>query len=404
MENAHDVQHVIVDSQSLPGFIGIESEQDFDQRAGLCQGGPGDIVITTNPYEPVYLRYWEALGYGLPYLIDAGPFDPEMALSDLIRTKPGVIENLQQVLNGNSRIEFFHPSSREQNLTRVLNLRPYMNFDFAGKFQQKNEFKKLFLNSGIPTLPFLDISFGERPPWDEVISELGLHEKGYIAKDVNGSGGKSLGMIISITCKEDYTALPLDGRYILEPCINVVQEIAVHWEITFEGEVKHIGYFGQIASNLSYIGTQFPIELSASLKRKLDIGFERLTSEIKKLQGLGYMCCDVLVDEDGNIFWSDLNPRKGAIIFIYEAISRLCGIRKIKDVNVVHKHFSGTTFKSFEEVAQFFGTLLEPSDNFILVTNPGAIKHGYLDITAVSQTNMSDAFILMSKIEEMLFK
>lgn len=398
-------QRILVDSQSLPSFIGKESEQDFDQRAGLCQGDKGDIVITTKPYEPAYLEYWQGLGYKIPHLVTAGPYDPHMALSDLIRTKEGVQSEIKSYLRENPRLEFFHGSARESRLAETLGsqmgIPSYMNFAFAEEFQRKDRFKNLFQVAGIESLPFLECFELKVPNWKSIENTLGKTSLGYIAKNVYGSGGKSLGMIVPLRNKDDYINLPL-GNYIIEPCIEVSHEIAVHWEITFEGTIKKIGYFGQIASDLSYIGTHFPITIDQAIKRKLDRGFKKLTEEIRRRGGLGYMCCDVLVDKNSNIFWSDLNPRKGAIVFIHEAVARLKNIRSMRNVHVAHQHISGTNLRSFKETSQVLGSFIEPSRDFILITNPGAIRYGFLDITAISENSKECAMKLLRETKEVI--
>ena len=393
------INRLILDSQSLDLFINKEDEQAFDQRAGLCQGGPRDIVVTTNPYDPTYLRYWEGLGYYLPKLITAGPFQKDASLSDLIRIKPEV---QAEILRHNpTRVEIFHPSAREELLFQNLPVPAYVNLSFAQQYQMKNEFKRLFLQAGIPTLPFIDMTFDHSLSWTDVVKELGSDK--LIAKKVYGSGGKSLGMITPLNSESDFLQLDLTQGYIIEPQIKVSKEIAVHWEIRADGTVKFIGYFGQIGQDLSYVGTEFPININRGLRRNLDHGFDRLTSEIAKLGGLGFMCCDVLVDENDNVFWSDLNPRKGAILFIFDAIRRLRRYRNLGNVQILHKHFSKTKFTSFEEVQSVLGPLLDPENgDFVLITNPGAIQYGYLDVTCVCRSkNATNP--LMSKIEELIY-
>jgi len=394
------LRRLILDSQSLNLFIGKPDEQSFDQRAGLCQGGPRDIVVTTNPFNPTYLCYWQGLGYKLPKLVVAGPFEPDASLSDLIRRKLQVQKEILQYKP--TRIEIFHPSNREELLFQSLPVQPYVNLSFSQQYQMKNEFKRLFLKAGVPTLPFLDMTMGNDLSWSDLISEFNSNE--LIAKKIYGSGGKSLGMITPLSSEEDFLQLYLEEGYIIEPQIKIKREIAVHWEIMFNGTVRFIGYFGQIGKDLSYVGTEFPIKIDPKLKQSLDNGFQKLTSEIAKLGGLGFMCCDVLVDQDNNIYWSDLNPRKGAILFIFDAIRRLKRTRHLGKVFILHKHFSGTRISSFEEVQQKLGKLLNPEnyDGFVLITNPGAIQYGYLDVTCICR-DKSNTDLLMQQVESLIY-
>ncbi len=393
---------IFIDSQSLPNFIGVPSEQAFDQRGTLPQARGCDIVVTTDPINQSYINYWRNLGYPIPKFLNAGPFESDKALSDLIYGKPEIQKQIKAKLNGhNGRLEFFHPSDREAQLANAIGIPAYMNFDFATEYQKKNSFKELFIKVGIPTLPFIDMTLASDLSWNDLVNELDSDQ--LIAKKVYGSGGKSLGMITPLNCEADFLELDLNEGYIIEPQIQVKREIAVHWEILTDGQVRFIGYFGQIGENLSYVGTEFPVSFDRNLRKKLDDGFKRLTSEILALGGLGYMCCDVLVDEGGNIFWSDLNPRKGAILFIFDAIRRLRQARRLGKVSILHKHFSETKIRSFEQVQEVLGDLLNPANgNFVLITNPGAIEYGYLDVTCVCRSkNATNP--LMEKVEGLIY-
>jgi hypothetical protein len=84
------MKRVLIETQSNKIFRGLESEQDYDQRGGLCQVGEGDIIIVTNSIDPNFLNYWKSLGFSLPEIIVAGPFDKNLTLSQLIISKEKV--------------------------------------------------------------------------------------------------------------------------------------------------------------------------------------------------------------------------------------------------------------------------------------------------------------------------
>ena len=115
------VRRIIIDSQSNPHFLGIESEQQFDQRAALSQGRRNDIAVTTNPIDPNYISYWKNLGFTLPTLLVAGPFEKTKILSQLIYEKESIVNEIRSCINGSeARLEFFTPSDEEENLAKHL--------------------------------------------------------------------------------------------------------------------------------------------------------------------------------------------------------------------------------------------------------------------------------------------
>jgi len=69
------VLRIIVDSQSNRLFKGIRIEQNYDQKGVLCQVGKDHLVITTEPINNEYLKYWKDLGFSLPNLITSGHFN-----------------------------------------------------------------------------------------------------------------------------------------------------------------------------------------------------------------------------------------------------------------------------------------------------------------------------------------
>ena len=72
------MKRIIIDSQSSRLFVGVEVEQNYDQRGGLCEVGEGHLIITINPIDQSYLNYWsDTLGFTLPTFLVAGPFDPK---------------------------------------------------------------------------------------------------------------------------------------------------------------------------------------------------------------------------------------------------------------------------------------------------------------------------------------
>jgi len=147
------MKRVIIDSQSNSSFRGDPAEQAYDQRGGLCQVGREGIVVTTSQIDPAYLAYWEGIGFELPTLIEAGPFEPTLTLSELSARKPAVQKRIRDVLDGDSaRLEFFCIEESERAVAAILNgIPPFCNFDFAIPFSRKPAFKRWFDEIGLMT-------------------------------------------------------------------------------------------------------------------------------------------------------------------------------------------------------------------------------------------------------------
>lgn len=397
------VRRVIIDSQSNPHFLGLESEQDFDQRAALSQGKSGDVVITTNPIDPGYVKYWKHLGFSIPTLLTAGPFEENQILSELILNKNEVKSSLLKAVNGyDVRLEFFTPSVKEQRLAEDLKMPSYINFEFANEFQRKSNFKDLCKQAGISALPYVDKTHGG-VEWEDVVLMLGESQNGYIAKHVYGTGGAGLGTIVPIKSKAEYDALK--DEYIIEKLIPVAMEISMHWEIDFNGNIKFLNCFEQLAENVSYVGTIFPTKIPNDLLDSIFVEYKMLTECIVKRGGLGFMCCDILVCNDGHFYWSDLNPRKGAILFIYDAVNRYLKNKEMEGKShfVRHQHTSQAKVSSFAELQVLLGKRLVPKKSgFVLVTNPGIIRHGSVDLTAISFLSHEHAFNMLDEARDLI--
>ena len=395
---------VLLDSQSNPHFSGVVSEQDYDQRAALSQGEGNDIAVTTNPIDPLYISYWKGLGFEIPHLVVAGPFEKEKILSTLILKKNKVQEELLKKINGSpARLEFFTPSSNEEQLAKTLGIPAYVDFGFANEFQKKSSFKNLCKKINISTLPHVDISGGEKPSWNEIQNILGFSPHGYIAKHIFGTGGKGLGTIINLS--EDIYS-KLEGDYIIERVVEISTEIAVHWEIDFDSNVNFIGYFKQLAKDKAYIGSMFPAVIEDNLWNKIYSEYLILTKEIVKLNGLGFMCCDIIVDSEGNFYWSDLNPRKGAILFVFDAVRRLLRNYSLEKTPyfVVHEQIKCPRISSFGQLQEKIKEYLDfNNQGFLLVTNPGLVPHGSIDLTSISFVNHEHSMVLLEKVRKIMF-
>ncbi len=383
-------QRIIISSQNNPLFRGIHVEQCYDQRDGLAQVGAGDIVVTTDPIDPYYIKYWKGLGFDLPHLVVAGPFDERYILSELILNSKRVQKEILDYVPSleDAQVEFFTVSQSEENLLKTLGISSDMNIPFSERFQRKTTSKKLFANLGISTLPYTTFVYTGENQDELVACAKSIDEHQCILKKDLGTGGIALGgMFLCDYSKESLDAIT-PGTYVIEPVVEILTEISCHWHIDDGGKISYLGLFEQLAENTSYIGVQSHLEyVSSTLFEQIIAERERLVESIATLGGRGYMCCDIIITTHGEFYWSDLNPRKGAAIYIVEAMNRLRTIHDMDEGAFYHKHFPYLKKGlSFCEVQNLLGDLLDVrEEGFVLITNPGIIPYGYLDITAFAK-------------------
>lgn len=389
------MKRIIVDTQSNRLFRGLEVEQDFDQRGGLCQIGKGHIVVTTNPIDPAYLEYWQTLGFTIPHLITAGPFDPQYTLSELILQKKGVQEEIKALAKGiAARLEFYCIEETETDLSRVLEIPAYSNFDVSIRLSRKIPFKKICTALSISS-PFWIFAEDRKYLFEEG-KKLMLSGIPIVIKANDGIGGISCGGIFKPETVEDLEAFfcslrTTEETFFLEKQLyNNIKEVSIHWEICEDGKIILIGLFDQISRNFSYAGCSYPVSIPHSIRNLIEFQLREILGPHLIQQGAkGYFCCDIIIDNQGIPYWTDFHPRKGAIRYIWDMVLRLSEIHfKQAEFYFWHEHIRSSVDNggnSFHEVAKAMSDLLTPGKNpFVVITNPGVIRFGYIDITGIS--------------------
>jgi len=391
---------ILIDSQSNPLFRGSPLEQSYGLRGGLCEGGKEDVVIVYRPFDPEYLRYWQSLGFDLPFIFVTKSDDLSETLSELIIKDNALCERLKALAekNGNARLEFFCIEEPERELARHLGIKAYCNFDFSLSFSRKPRFRKFCLDHGIPVVE------GEicRDLSDLKKFALPLFQRGerIIVKSEDGTGGIPCGGAIKIdpqdNLEQSFHQLKSPGNeFVAERIIKFPQEISIHWEITESGLARIIGIQDQISHNLGYSGIVMP---SAREKDVLDRIKFTLTSKLipnfLEMKAKGFFCCDVIVSPEEH--WMDFNPRKGAALYVRKMTDRLKKIHfsHFGQIYLWHEHVETGRELSFLEVEQILGNLLDPCFNpgrLIVVTNSGVLPFGYVDLTAISVLSRDDA-------------
>ncbi|NQU77255.1 hypothetical protein HQ544_01005 [Candidatus Falkowbacteria bacterium] len=401
---------IIVDSQSNRLFRGVELEQNYDQRGGLCQVGEGDIVITTNPINPGYLDYWQGLGFSIPRLFTVGPFDPRYTLSELILRNEAVLGEISALTRSDlARLEFFCIGDAERRLALETGIQPYCNFEVSIPLSHKLAFKELCRDIGLPTAPWV-VCKGVSDLSGEVMTFLGQGLEVLVKVD-DGTGGVSCGGMVKVGDSADLTAaVPVvrgfGERFLVEELIHKVAEVSIHWEIDNRGNIRIIDLFNQLSRNFSYAGTSSPADLSCQIR---DLIVSQLTETLGPFlvqnEALGFFCCDIIIDSSGGIHWVDFNPRKGAIIYIHDMAQRLSGIHFGGTSKYFwHEHCRFSEGGSFEYVRSKLSGLLTPSESnpFVVVTNPGVIQFGYLDITGISHKSKEEARDALGRARDMI--
>ncbi len=397
---SREIRRVLIETQSNLLFRGVEAEQDYDQRGGLCQVGAGHVIVVTNKIDQDYLTYWEDLGFTLPRIIYAGPFDESCTLSELILRNKEVQQEIKEAVGDNdARLEFFWIEDGERSLAEVLQIAPYCDFDVAINFACKYRFKEMCEELGLSTAPWV----GARSVHELVEISRGFFSPGnnVLVKSSNSTGGISLGGIRRVQTHKDLVGdIPqiekLVTPLVAEKMIDKIAEVSIHWEMHDDGEVTIIGIFDQLARSFSYIGTAYPTEISVEIKEKIENDLiEKFIPHLKQYKAKGFFCCDILIDHSGRIYWTDFNPRKGAIIYIHDFAKRIADLHFTgsSDMYLWHEHTSIADGVVFEDVRRELHDILVPSSEqpFVVVTNPGIICHGGLDITGFSLSSREDA-------------
>lgn len=392
---------VIVDTQSNRLFTGVAFEQNYDQRGGLCQVGAGSIVVTTNPINPRYLLYWQSLGFSLPDFVIAGPHDPNFCLSELIMNNEFVQQDIAEILGDrDARLEFFCIEEAERQLAHKLGIWPYCNFDVAIPLSRKNNFKAMFDQIEILTPPWQ--SFNGKDQLVKYGKDM-LNRGSILLKSVDGTGGIAchgmvkiddpLGLMNTVNTLDEY-----GSEFIIEQIVaDKADELSVHWEITEDRKIKILGIFSQLSDNFAYSGTKTAF-LMPELREKIIEDLQLcLGPELIRRGALGYHCCDLIVDQAGEVYWIDLNPRKGAIIYVYSMVERLARIHSLgSEPFFFHKHCHVPAIAgqdAFEVIQSRLKPFLSPDleQSFVVVTNPGVMEFGYVDITGISVESEAEA-------------
>ena len=113
----------------------------------------------------------------------------------------------------------------------------------------------------------------------------------------------------------------------------------------------------------------------------------------------------MLIDRNGNVYWTDFNPRKGAIVYVHDFARRISETHfGGKEVSFWHEHTSLSEGSTFGEVYGMLREYLTPLDSqpFLVVTNPGVIPFGGLDITGISLQSREEARLLLKKVKSLL--
>lgn len=409
------MKRVILDTQSNRHFKGVELEQSYDQRGGICQAGAGDIVVTTDLIDQHFLRYWSGLGFELPEFLVAGPFDPACTLSQLVLRNPDLQRQITSRLNdGPARLEFFCIEESERQVTKALGIAPYCNFDVSIPLSRKPNFKRFFDEIGLRT-----------PPWFACQSREDLVRYGtsllgagktFLLKSEDGTGGIACGGMRHIEdaeqlCFATERELSLGTEFVVEEVVPRLTEVAIHWEMMTEGNVHPIGIFEQLSSNFGYAGAVWPTQSITEQTRQciMSEAEGKFWPALLTLGAVGFFCCDIVVDKEGLPYWIDFNPRKGAILYVHDMVRRLSlKYAGGKQGFFKHEHLrlpERANPYSFSELRALLGDLLQPHySGFAVVSNPGVIAHGYCDITGISWVSAESAEARFSKAKRRVLR
>lgn len=395
------MKRIIIDAQSNRLFQGSDMEQSYDQRAGLCQVGKGNMVLTTMPVDSDYLKYWSDIGFSLPKMVVAGPFEADKSLSNHIINKPSIQKEIKDfVADEQARLEFFCIEDTERQVSEVLEIDAYCDFSSMKNWTKKSYFKKICEKIDLPTILWSNgDDNGKKISWIKSQLKLGYN---VLLKADDGTGGIACGGMLKISNENDLSSqemqkwLNSDVNFYGEILIpELAGEISIHWEINEEGKLVYVKFFTQMSQDFSYKGA-YSIESDNPLIEKIEKEFrEKLFPCLANEGGKGFYCCDILVDKSGNHYWTDLNARKGAILFVSSFVERMKhNVFNDQELYFWHYHVNtGKNGSRFKDVADVLQGMLQPKEEepFVVVTNPGLINHGYIDITGISTKSVAEA-------------
>ncbi|WP_207680627.1 ATP-grasp domain-containing protein [Desulfonema magnum] len=392
------MKRIIFDTQSNPLLHGAEAEQNYDQRGGLCQLDKGHIVVTTRPYQPDYIEYWKSLGFTIPHLITAGPFDPQYTLSELVVRKKAVRKTIRALANDtHSRLEFYYIEETERALCQSLGIPAYCNFDVSIPLSRKIFFKKICKALSLATPPWF--FHKDKDQLFQKAKNLLLSETSILLKGDKGTGGISYRGMFEVSTTEEletaFESLTNFGKeFFIEKRIDHKAEISLHWEITEQGELRQLGLFDRIMNNCSYVGGSYPDTIPFSVKQQIESQLRDKVGPYLIQQGAkGYFHCDIIIDKQNIPYWIDFNPRKGALLYIWDMARRLSEICfGSSDFSFWHEPLQISSNKSFHEIITELSDLIRPGKKpFVVITNPGVIESGSVDVTGISENSKKEA-------------
>ncbi len=397
------IKKIIIDARGSRLFRGSEVEQDHDQRGVFCHGNDTDLAITTNPVDPDYITYWKKLGFGIPRLLIAGPYNPRYTLSELIFQRTDIMDEIRAFAAQDSvRIEFSMIEDTESRLAKALGIPAYCNFDISIGLSRKIPFKNLCKTLGLPTAPWIYDSNPQRM--------IGQARKQISAgvpllfKLDDGTGGIPCGSMLKAdnmkTFEETAERVISSGlTYFAEEFIHdKTADVDILWEITENREIIVQAVGDLISRNCSYDGVCCPaMTISSETRDMIMYQLKNILGPwLIRHQAKGFFVCDIVVDRHGVPLWTDFNPRKGGTLYIWEMVRRLSAIHfNSAECCFCYEHIPGNPlnpWQSFAEVKQVLSDFLHPGKKpFIVITNPGIIRFGDVDITGISTGSNQEA-------------
>lgn len=406
------MRRILIDSQNNPLFLGSALEQAYAYRGGLCQGGHGDIVVLPGLIEPAYLEYWRTVvKLPMPDILCAAQDEATPATTtQLLLRNSGVVERLLRMIGSeDTRLEFFCIGEDERELAQLLRLSTYADFDVAIRLARKSQFKKWWNEIGISTPEWALTHVGESPS----DAALALIRKApAVLKLDDGTGGLACGGTVIVTnaieLRKATAYFADDGRFankalVLERLVPNAQTFSVHWRVESKHSFEFVGVFEQIGE-FAYAGVRYPVKIPECLRTELEATARRMQRSIP--ESIGYFCGDVVIGADGKLFWVDFNPRKGAIAYVFDAVSRIAREWGWSSASPAfahqHQKFAWLNGGGFAEIESRLHPLLVPDERgFVLVTNPGLFPFGYVDITGIASTPDA-ALRMLSQAQEQL--
>lgn len=372
----------------------------YEERC-LTQLQEGDIAITSRPVNCAYFRYMTGhLGVGQQaYLLSPAVCKRDLAYSVL---KDARLLSLLKEFGSDReyQLETYISSPHMEQIAEITGLPLLFNSAVYDKFNTKSGFRRLAAFLNLPVPPGIETGKYTMLPAQKF---LGKH-KDIIIKYDSTLGGCGVFRASSPSEMNHILKNALENRLVVEKYIHA----AVHGSVQLvidNGGCHYVADECFLQDN-SFKGFCYPARFDS----------ERIVDMVKPLAALlleegvvsGWFGLDFMIDENGQVFFHDFNPRKTAVSYVLSTVARIMGWPDpIPRASIAAAYVYLKAALTFEDIYELMEDMLlkpgEDNSEGIILINPGLLLQGLVNIVAVSPAGQHMA-ILEKSIEALAGK